>query len=93
MTDRNASLGKAEKLAEDFRELTAFKYAGDCKCGKCQLVPRELIDRVIAHLRAPSFNDGVEAAAKVAEEFGYSEVGEIASAIRSLSHEVGSEKS
>lgn len=39
-------------LAEELREFTALKYAGDCKCGKCQLVPRELIDRLYAALRA-----------------------------------------
>lgn len=37
-------------LAEELREYTAMKYAGDCKCGKCQLVPRALIDRLYAAL-------------------------------------------
>jgi hypothetical protein len=32
--------------AEALREFTALKYAGDCKCGKCQLVPRKVVDRV-----------------------------------------------
>lgn len=34
-------------LTEELRERTAFRYAGDCKCGKCQLIPRDLLDRVI----------------------------------------------
>jgi hypothetical protein len=33
-------------LAEELREFTAMKYAGDCKCGKCQLVPRALVERI-----------------------------------------------
>lgn len=33
-------------LAEELREYTAMKYAGDCKCGKCQLVPRALVERI-----------------------------------------------
>lgn len=36
----------ARELAEELREYTAMKYAGDCKCGKCQLVPRELVERL-----------------------------------------------
>lgn len=32
----------------DLREYTAMKYAGDCKCGKCQLVPRHVLDECIA---------------------------------------------
>jgi hypothetical protein len=39
MTDHRA-------LAEELREYTAMKYAGDCKCGKCQLVPRALVERI-----------------------------------------------
>ena len=40
-------------LAEELREFTAIKYMGDCKCGKCQLVPRDLIDRIYTALRSP----------------------------------------
>jgi hypothetical protein len=32
------------------RERTTLRYAGNCKCGSCQLVPRELIQRVIVAL-------------------------------------------
>lgn len=32
----------------DLREYTAMKYMGDCKCGKCQLVPRHVLDECIA---------------------------------------------
>ena len=39
-------------LAEELREYTAMKYAGDCKCGKCQLVPRELVERIYHALNA-----------------------------------------
>jgi hypothetical protein len=46
------------ELSEELREYTAMKYAGDCKCGKCQLVPRELIGgkhgiRASENLRRP----------------------------------------
>jgi hypothetical protein len=34
-------------LAEQLRERTALKYAADCKCGTCQLVPRALLDAAI----------------------------------------------
>lgn len=33
-------------LAEEVRQYTAMKYMGDCKCGKCQLVPRQLLERI-----------------------------------------------
>ena len=39
-------------LAEELREYTAMKYAGDCKCGKCQLVPRALVERIYHTLNA-----------------------------------------
>lgn len=45
MADR-CSPGSARDLAEELREYTAMKYAGDCKCGKCQLVPRTLVERI-----------------------------------------------
>lgn len=32
----------------DLREYTAMKYMADCKCGKCQLVPRSVLDEQIA---------------------------------------------
>lgn len=49
-----APMGEQEliALAEELREYTAMKYAGDCKCGKCQLVPRALVDRLYSALRA-----------------------------------------
>lgn len=37
-------------LAEELREYTALKYTGNCKCGRCQLVPRDLVDRLYAFL-------------------------------------------
>src|ERR1700728_1316484 len=39
-------LTHSRALAEELREYTAMKYAGDCKCGKCQLVPRALVERI-----------------------------------------------
>lgn len=42
-------------LAAELRERTALRYAGNCKCGKCQLVPRDMINaaaREIERLRA-----------------------------------------
>jgi ribosomal protein L32 len=48
----DAVAGDAKALAEELREYTAMKYAGDCKCGKCHLVPREFIDRLYAALRS-----------------------------------------
>lgn len=39
-----------EAAAEELRERTAFRYAADCKCGACQLVPRKLIDEILPHL-------------------------------------------
>lgn len=41
-------------LAEELREYTAMKYAGDCKCGKCQLVPRKLVERIYHTLNSAS---------------------------------------
>jgi hypothetical protein len=46
MTDQQSSSGTTQALAEELREYTAMKYAGDCKCGKCQLVPRDLVERI-----------------------------------------------
>lgn len=39
-----------EGLVEQLREYTAIRYAGDCKCGKCRLVPREVIDETMARI-------------------------------------------
>lgn len=44
----------ARDLAEELREYTAMKYAGDCKCGKCQLVPRALVERIYHTLNGSS---------------------------------------
>ncbi len=38
-------------LADELREFTALRYSGDCKCGKCQLVPRETIIKTMDALR------------------------------------------
>lgn len=38
----------AEKVVAELRERTALRFIGDCKCGKCQLVPRELVDQAAA---------------------------------------------
>lgn len=40
------------ELIEKLRERTAFRYAGNCQCGKCQLVLREDLDAAIVALRA-----------------------------------------
>jgi len=32
------------EMVERLRERTALRYMGDCKCGKCRLVPREMVD-------------------------------------------------
>jgi hypothetical protein len=48
-------MSETEKVVAELRERTAFRFAGDCKCGKCQLVPRELVDRaadLLAHQSA-----------------------------------------
>lgn len=37
-------------LIEELRERTALRYMGDCKCGRCQLIPKELIVRVMNEL-------------------------------------------
>jgi hypothetical protein len=52
------SAGTASALAEELREYTAMKYAGDCKCGKCQLVPRALVERIYHTLNGTSLDDG-----------------------------------
>lgn len=44
--DPRLDSGTTQALAEELREYTAMKYAGDCKCGKCQLVPRALVERI-----------------------------------------------
>lgn len=38
-------------LSDELREFTAMRYMGDCKCGKCQLVPRTVLDRAITTIR------------------------------------------
>ena len=35
-----AGLEPVASLLDELREYTALRYAGDCKCGNCQLVPR-----------------------------------------------------
>lgn len=42
----------AASVHEQLRERTALRYMADCKCGKCQLVPRELIDRTLKVIEA-----------------------------------------
>lgn len=40
------------QLAEELREFTAIKYAGNCKCGACQLVPRAFVERIYHSLNS-----------------------------------------
>jgi hypothetical protein len=47
-------MSEMQALAEELREYTAMKYAGDCKCGKCQLVPRALVERIYHTLNGSS---------------------------------------
>ena len=42
-----AGLEPVASLLDELREYTALRYAGDCKCGNCQLVPRATLDRAI----------------------------------------------
>jgi hypothetical protein len=49
-----AEMSEMQALAEELREYTAMKYAGDCKCGKCQLVPRALVERIYHTLNGSS---------------------------------------
>ena len=46
-----AELEPVVALIDELRDLTALRYAGDCKCGKCQLVPRATLDKTIGALR------------------------------------------
>ena len=39
-----------DDIVARLRERTTLRYAGNCKCGSCQLVPRELIQRIIVAL-------------------------------------------
>ncbi len=56
------------ELIERLIELRKLKYMGDCKCGKCQLVPLDLLNAAIERLSAGSgWRDGVEAAAKICD--------------------------
>jgi len=48
-----------DRLAEELREYTAMKYAGDCKCGKCQLVPRALVERIYHTLNSTSSDTAI----------------------------------
>lgn len=70
MTDQSPGADEIEAVARaiavELRERRKLKYMGDCKCGTCQLVPLDLIDRAIIaldHLRtgrglgAPSGRD------------------------------------
>lgn len=36
---------KETETAKLLRDRTTLRYMGDCKCGKCQLVPRYLVAR------------------------------------------------
>lgn len=53
------SSGTTQALAEELREYTAMKYAGDCKCGKCQLVPRALVERIYHTLNSISSDTAI----------------------------------
>lgn len=37
-------------LIDELRERTAMKFMGDCKCGNCQLVPKEMLVRALGEL-------------------------------------------
>lgn len=41
-----------EELAARLEERVKLKYIGDCKCGRCHLVPVDLIAEAAARLRA-----------------------------------------
>lgn len=43
----------AKPLIDRLRELLKFKYMGDCKCGNCQLVPYDLLEKTIQALATP----------------------------------------
>jgi hypothetical protein len=55
-------------LADELREYTALRYAGDCKCGQCQLVPRETIIKTMdaLHLASSPSNEAMREACKQA---------------------------
>lgn len=38
------------EIARRLRDKTALRFMGDCKCGKCQLVPRAEIDEAAAYI-------------------------------------------
>jgi len=40
-----------DALADLLVEYRKIKYMGNCKCGNCQLIPLDFIDRVIIALR------------------------------------------
>lgn len=42
-------------ITDELRERTALRYMGNCKCGRCQLVPRELLDRALRHMSDTDF--------------------------------------
>lgn len=50
-------------LLERIRERTAMKYMGDCKCGKCQLVPKDMLVEIMEALSAspPAIGELVDA--------------------------------
>lgn len=56
---------EVEGVAEQLREHLKMKYAGNCKCGACQLVPIALIENTILALRRSTETDkpGVREAA------------------------------
>jgi hypothetical protein len=37
-------------IANELRDRLKLRYAGDCKCGHCSLVPDELVARAAAEL-------------------------------------------
>lgn len=41
-------------IGDELRERLKLKYAGDCRCGKCQLVPADLIHRILSAIPLPS---------------------------------------
>lgn len=41
-------------IGDELRERLKLGYAGDCRCGKCQLVPADLIHRILSAIPLPS---------------------------------------
>lgn len=58
MTISQDQLDAWKRLALDVRERMHLRYAGDCKCGKCQLVPLEML--IAVRFALPSLAEEAE---------------------------------